>query len=202
MADIVFNPTFTHKEFVDGPDGDRVRADEPNGFNARFSAIESDLHQLSTVVAEIDAAVDQRGTGPVEHVLTLAPMLLEAGGDTIRWTITTSGAAQADDENVYGLMEVALPDNVQLTSFRVMGQVGINVVGLAVSLSRVRIPGGTPEVLASIGGDTDPFDKTVDVDPSMATTVTATYRYIIQAALINSGTTVTLAAFQIAYTTS
>lgn len=81
MADIVFRPTFVHKEFVDGPDGDRVRADEPNGFNARFGAIESDLRQLSTVVGQIDTALDRRGTGPAGHVLTLAPLLLWAAGD-------------------------------------------------------------------------------------------------------------------------
>lgn len=202
MADIVFQPTFVHQEFVDGPDGDRVRADEPNGFNARFAAIEGDLRQLSTVVAQIDAAVDRRGTGPVGHVLTLAPMLMGADGGGAGWRITPGGAAQAQDEDVYGQMEVTLPDNAKLTSFRVMGQVGVNVVGLAVSLSRVKIPGGTPEVLATVSGDTDPFDRSTDVDLSRAVTATATYRYLIQASLINSGTTVTLAAFQIAYTSS
>ncbi|MEU6534890.1 hypothetical protein [Streptomyces sp. NPDC047000] len=202
MADIVFQPTFFQKEFVDGPDGDRVRAGEPNGFNARFAAIEHDLRQLSTVVAQIDAAVDRRGTGPVGHVLTLAPMLTGSEGGGAGWRITGGGAAQAQDEDVYGQMEVTLPDNVQLTSFRVMGQVGANVVGLAVSLSRVKIPGGTPEVLAAVSGDTDPFDRSTDVDLSKAVTATATYRYLIQASLINSGTTVTLAAFQIAYTSS
>ncbi|MGW3105328.1 hypothetical protein [Streptomyces sp. NPDC001100] len=204
MADIVFQPTFVHKEFVDGPDGDRVRAAEPNGFNARFGAIESDLRQLSTVVGQIDAAVDRRGTGPAEHVLTLAPILTGTSGDgTISWRITPSGAAQfGPDEDAFGLMEVPLPDNVRLTSFRVMGQVGANVVGLAVLLSRVKIPGGTPEVLAGISGDRDPFDKSADVDPALAVTQTATYRYIIRASVINTGTTVTLAAFQIAYTSS
>ncbi|WP_427924407.1 hypothetical protein [Streptomyces sp. cg40] len=203
MADIVFQPTFVHQEFVDGPDGDRVRAAEPNGFNARFGAIESDLRQLSTVVGQIDAAVDRRGTGPADHVLTLAPMLQGAAGGTLPWRITPSGAAQfGQDEDAYGLMEVALPDNVRLTSFRVMGQVGVNVVGLAVLLSRVKIPGGTPEVLAGISGATDPFDSSADVDPSLAVTQTATYRYIVQASVINSGTSVTLAAFQIAYTSS
>ncbi|WP_405846334.1 hypothetical protein [Streptomyces sp. NBC_01518] len=202
MADIVFQPTFVHQEFVDGPDGDRVRADEPNGFNARFAAIESDLRQLSTVVGQIDDAVDRRGTGPAGHVLTLAPLLQGADGGSISWTITPGGAAQARDEDVYGQLEVTLPDNVQLTSFRVMGQVGLNVVGLSVSLCRVRMPGGTPEVLASVSGDTDPFDRSADVDPTTAVTATATYRYLVQASLINSGTTVTLAAFQIAYTSS
>ena len=203
MADIVFRPTFVHKEFVDGPDGDRVRAGEPNGFNARFDAIESDLRQLSTVVGQIDAAVDQRGREPAGHVLTLAPMLLGAAG-TLPWRITASGAATASGDDVfYGQMEVALPDNARLTSFRAMGQAGNNVVELDISLSRVKIPGGTPEVLASVGGDTDPFDRSTDVDPTMAVTQTATYRYIIQASFISGGgTTVTLAAFQIAYTSS
>ncbi|WP_405975268.1 hypothetical protein OG496_47095 [Streptomyces sp. NBC_00988] len=204
MADIVFQPTFVHKEFVDGPDGDRVRADEPNGFNARFGAIESDLRQLSTVVGQIDTALDRRGTGPAGHVLTLAPLLLWAEGDPLAWRITASGAATASGDDVfYGLMEVALPDNALLTSFRAMGQVDNNGEGLGISLSRVKIPGGTPEVLASVGGDTGPFDRSTDVDPTMAVTQTATYRYIIQAAFRSGGgTTVTLAAFQIAYTSS
>jgi len=93
MADIVFQPTFVHKEFVDGPDGDRVRADEPNGFNARFDAIESDLRQLSTVVAGIDAAVDRRATEPVGHLLNLPPMLLPVVRST-PWRITADGAAR------------------------------------------------------------------------------------------------------------
>jgi hypothetical protein len=204
MADIVFQPTFVHKEFVDGPDGDRVRADEPNGFNARFGAIESDLRQLSTVVGQIDTALDRRGTGPAEHVLTLAP-LLRGAAEALPWRIDASGAATASGDDIfYGQMEVALPDNVRLTSLRAMGQVGNKNAGqLSISLSRVKIPGGTPEVLASVGGDTDPFDRSTDLGPTMAVTQTATYRYIIQASLISGGgATVTLAAFQIAYTSS
>ncbi|MFJ5302587.1 hypothetical protein [Streptomyces sp. NPDC088350] len=206
MADIVFQPTFVHKEFVDGPDGDRVRADEPNGFNARFTAIESDLRQLSGVVAQIDAAVAQRGTGPTTHLLSLPPTLLPVSGGGNAWITTTSGAAQAEtttDQKTSGAMEVALPDNVQLASFRAMGQGGTSDVGTAaISLCRVPIPGGTPEVLASIAGDTDPFDKAAVVDPAVATTATATFRYIIQAAVTSTREPVTIAGFQIAYTSS
>lgn len=202
MADIVFQPTFVHKEFVDGPDGDRVRADEPNGFNARFDAIESDLRQLSTVVGQIDAAVDERGTGPVGHVLTLAPILQAVG---LAWRITPSGAAQAVDatRTSNSLMEVDLPDNVQLVSFRAMGQGGTGPVSAAtVTLSRVAIPGGTAQALATIIGDTDPFDETASIDPALATTATAAFRYIIQATAPHTAGPVTIAAFQIAYTTS
>jgi hypothetical protein len=200
MADIVFQPTFVHKEFVDGPDGDRVRADEPNGFNARFDAIESDLRQLSTVVAGIDAAVDRRATEPVGHLLNLPPMLLPVVRST-PWRITADGAAQAVSNGVSGLMEVALPDNVQLTSFRAMGQGGAEVGGTAViSLSRVPVPSGTPQVLATIAGDANPFDHHAGVDPAVATTATATYRYIIQATAAVTTGPVTIAAFQIAYT--
>ncbi|WP_043686910.1 hypothetical protein [Streptomyces xylophagus] len=205
MADIVFQPTFVHKEFVDGPDGDRVRAGEPNGFNARFGAIESDLRQLSTVVGEIDAAVDQRGTGPVEHVLTLPPTLMPVSGAINSWKITVGGAAQAVDKVVSGVMEVALPDNVRLVSFRAagQGQGGIGTTGTAaISLARVPMPGGTPEELASMVGDTNPFDKTVAVDPAVATTATATFRYLIQATVGFTANPVTIAAFQIAYTSS
>ncbi|MFF7475884.1 hypothetical protein [Streptomyces sp. NPDC008092] len=202
MADIVFRPTFSHKEFVDGPDGDRVRADEPNGFNARFAAIETDLHQLALVVEQIDAAVDARGSGPVGHLLDLPPMLRTTSANALDWTITANGAAQAQGKNVYGLMELELPDNATLSTFRAVGQGSASAQGVAVSLSRVRIPGGTPEVLASVDGGPDPFDATADIDPALATTVTATYRYIIQASVVSTDEPVTIAAFQIAYTTS
>lgn len=200
MADIVFQPTFVHKEFVDGPDGDRVRADEPNGFNARFGAIESDLRQLSTVVGEIDTAIAGRGTGPVEHVLVLPPKLLIIPART-NWTTTASGAAQALDHGVDGMMEVALPDNVRLVSFRAMGQ---NPSGAAappsISLSRVSIPGGAPETLAEISGDANPYDKTAVIDASVATTATVTFRYLIRASVTFAPQPVLIAGFQIVYT--
>ncbi|WP_089106500.1 hypothetical protein [Streptomyces hyaluromycini] len=202
MADISFNPTFSHREFVDGPDGDRVRAAEPNGFNARFGAIEDDLRQMSTVVDQIRAAIAARGTGPVEHVLVLPPKLLVIPART-NWTTTASGAAQALDHGVDGMMEVALPDNVRLVSFRAMGQ---NPSGAAappdITLSRLAVPGGTPETLAEISGDTNPYDKTTVIDASVATTATATYRYLIRATVTFAPQPVTIAGFQIVYTSS
>nr|WSY50635.1 hypothetical protein OG999_11265 [Streptomyces sp. NBC_00886] len=202
MADIVFQPTFVHQEFVDGPDGDRVRADEPNGFNARFVAIESDLRQLSTVVDEIRTAVDARGTGPVQRVLNLPPILLPVVEQSSAWSITATGAASGLSGST-GLMDLALPDNVQILSFRAIGQVPSGSPGIiSMSLTRVPIGGGTTDVLASMTANTDPFDTTTATDPALSTTATATFRYVIHAAVGSTAIEVTIAGFQIVYLTS
>ena len=52
MADVSFTPTFTHTPWVDNRD--RVQAAGPNGFNIRFSQLQSDLQTLSSVVSTID----------------------------------------------------------------------------------------------------------------------------------------------------
>ncbi|MET7479566.1 hypothetical protein ABZT17_35105 [Streptomyces sp. NPDC005648] len=206
MTDIVFNPTFTHTEFVDGPDGDRVRADEPNGLNKRFTAIESDLRRLSGVVDEIAVAVAQRGTGPVTHLLDLPPRLLPVVDGPITpasWRITAGGAAQAVGNGVSGVMEMALPDNVQLVSFRARGRGGTGSVGTAaVTLVRTSILDAPEDTLASVSGDSDPFDRTQHIDLSLATTSTATFRYLVRATVASTTAPVTIAGFQIVYTTS
>ncbi|MFL6126302.1 hypothetical protein [Actinophytocola sp.] len=191
MADVSFTQTFHHLDWVD--DVDRVRADEPNGFNARFNAIEADLQQLSAVVAQVDAALGQQ-TGAGERTLTFPPQLRPA------WSITSSGAANAPAGlPASGQLTLALPDGVRLTSFRALGQADGTTV--AISLSRIPISDNNPQVLASVTGDANPFDKAVSIDPAVATTATGTYRYLVGASVPSTQSgAVTLAAFQITYT--
>jgi hypothetical protein len=58
MANVSFTPTFHHSDYVDNRD--RVQAGGPNGFNARFRALETDLSKLSTAITDVDAALQLR----------------------------------------------------------------------------------------------------------------------------------------------
>src|SRR5207248_2583009 len=51
MSDLSYTPTFFHKPWTDNVS--RITAGGEDGFNVRFAAIESDLHQVSTVVDKI-----------------------------------------------------------------------------------------------------------------------------------------------------
>src|SRR6186713_2346421 len=62
MSDLNYTPTFHHSPWIDNVS--RVKAGGPDGFNVRFEAIESDLHQVSAVVDSIDTLVDAVGAGP------------------------------------------------------------------------------------------------------------------------------------------
>ncbi|MDQ1655914.1 MAG: hypothetical protein QOD41_997, partial [Cryptosporangiaceae bacterium] len=78
MAEISYTPEFHHTKWVDNVD--RVQADGPNGFNVRFSAIERELKQLSTVVAQINAALHVVAPPPKEQRLTLKPAIVSTDG--------------------------------------------------------------------------------------------------------------------------
>lgn len=197
MADVSFTQTFHHTDWVD--DVDRVRAAEPNGFNARFNAIEADLQQLSAVVAQVDDVLSAGPSGTKQRRLTLPPMLAKPAGAT-GWVIGGGGAASVTPgSSATGVLNLSLPNDVTLTTFRAVGQ----AAGAAVSITLSRVPLGsaTPQVLASVTGDTSPFDRSAQIDPAVARTATATTRYFIKATVPTTPATavVTLAAFQITY---
>jgi hypothetical protein len=58
MTDVSFTPTFQHTDYVDNRD--RVQAGGPNGFNARFRALQADLGKLSKVITDVNSALQQR----------------------------------------------------------------------------------------------------------------------------------------------
>jgi hypothetical protein len=197
MADVSFTQTFHHTDWVD--DVDRVRAAEPNGFNARFNAIEADLQQLSAVVAEVDAVLSAGPTGTKQRRLTLPPVLAKVAGLT-PWVIGSGGAASVTPgSGATGVLNLSLPNNVTLTTFRAIGEA--SGAAVTVALSRVALGSATPQQLVSVTGDTDPFDRSVQLDPDVARTTTATTRYFVKATVPTTPATavVRLAAVQITY---
>jgi hypothetical protein len=202
VGDIRFTPRFQHVDWVDGKD--RVRAKDPNGFNARFSTIESDLVQFSTVVAKVDAKLDQIENRPTRHELWLPTQQLAGPGNaTHNWQLTPTGALASRPSLCTGVMDLVLPDGVRLLKFRAIGQTTNNVT-VTIKLSRVLFGlGNLPQAMATITGSGAQFDVAVDVDPAQALTTTASFRYVIDARCENNFVaSVTISAFQIVYSTS
>ncbi len=204
MADVSFTPTFKHTPWVDNRD--RVQAGGPNGFNARFAALESDLQNLAGVVTEIDGVLDTLGEGPaaVEHVLTLPPMLSPTTSSA-PWSLDASGYAvrPAPQIALSGIAPAVIPNGVRLTTFRASG-VNSGAGLLRISLMRARLLGAPSPAdrLARVTGDQGaPFDTSVAVDAAMTTVDTTIFRYFVLATLDNASTadTVALSGFRITY---
>jgi hypothetical protein len=202
VGDIRFTPRFQHVDWVDGKD--RVRAQDPNGFNARFSTIESDLVQFSSVVAKVDAKLDQIENRPTRHELWLPPQQLAGPNNATRnWQVTTTGALTSRPLLCTGVMNLLLPDGVRLLTFRAIGQTTNNVT-VTIKLSRALFGVGSfPQAMATITGSGAQFDVSVDVDAAQALTTTDSVRYFIDARCENNFVaSVTISAFQIVYSTS
>jgi hypothetical protein len=181
VGDISYQPEFRHIDWRD--DEDRVRAGEPNGFNSRFQTIESDLKRLSTVVAQIDTALDQLDAvpPPTPVRLVVSPLLLAAGG--LNWAVTDSGAVRAvPGTQATGAANLILPDGVALVSLRAAGQ-SDGVPQLAVTLRR--IPHDDPDAahdIVSVTTDASTYDKTRTVtDAELARVDNVTFRYVVKA---------------------
>lgn len=202
MVDIEFTPTFHHVDFVDGRDV--VRAGEPNGFNARFQAIENDLHQLSTVVAGVDAALN-RATVPAQQVLTLAPQFVGNVGTENPWLIDATGVASMNPSSraftsTNGVLNLILPNGSQLLSFRALGASSGRPV--SITLSRVGMPaGGRPTTLVSLTGTTTPFDSAQTIPPGSIVLDTSKFRYLIAASVTpaQGGDQASITALQVTY---
>jgi hypothetical protein len=202
VGDIRFTPRFQHVDWVDGKD--QVRAKDPNGFNTRFSTIESDLVQFSTVVAKVDAKLDQIENRPTRHELWLPTHQLGGPGNaTHGWRLTATGALVNSPSLCTGVMDLVLPDGVRLLKFRAIGQTTNNVT-VTIKLSRVLFGlGNLQQAMATITGSGTQFDVPVDVDPVLAQTTTATLRYLVDARCENNfAASVTISALQIVYSTS
>jgi len=194
MADISFTQTFHHTDWVD--DIDRVRAAEPNGFNARFAAIETDLAQLSAVVAEVDDVLSHAGS---RQRLTLPPTLVPTEGAT-PWLLGSDGSASVvPGSSASGLLNVVLPNGATLLSFRAFGLA--RGASVSISLSRVQIGSSTPQVLATVTGNAIPYNRVALIDPSVPKTSATTSRFLIQATVpvTPADAFVSVGAFQITY---
>ncbi|GHE97753.1 hypothetical protein [Streptomyces fumanus] len=97
MTGVSFTPTFQHTDYVDNRD--RVQAGGPNGFNARFRALQADLGKLSEVITEVDGALQTR---------------LSAG--TLIDTTVTIPAFNAGPPATGGVSDVQLGSLLPLTS--------------------------------------------------------------------------------------
>ena len=175
MGDISFKPTF--KDIADYRDGeDPVRAEGPNGFNDRFTAIESDLKQLSAVAAAIDAKLDQLATAPPPTTRRLTLPLRIVGS----WDNGVTGAAEASPgERAGGTMNLAPPDGVRLLSLRAAGQ----AIGTPVHISLFSQPlgGGQVDTMATIDADGNPFDVTGQIGGTASVVNTSSFHYWISA---------------------
>ncbi|WP_043686909.1 hypothetical protein [Streptomyces xylophagus] len=196
MANLSFTPTFQDVPWEDRKS--RVTAAGPGGFNGKFNAIASDLRQLSTVVADIGAAIDASNTPPPpqQQRLSFTPVL-RAVGLSDPWSYDADGVATATisepPDSVVGVTNLSLPDGFRLTSLRVVGS--INDSGLATSSNvslartplRLVVPPATPETLAFtlVNGDGG-FDFQIPVTASRALIDTTVFRYVFTAAFSTS----------------
>jgi hypothetical protein len=75
MSDVSFTPTFRHTDYVDNRD--RVQAGGPNGFNARFRALEDDLGTVSDVITEVAGALKKRPPTEklIDQTVTIPPFV-------------------------------------------------------------------------------------------------------------------------------
>lgn len=203
MADVSFTPTFTHTPWVDNRD--RVQAGGPNGFNIRFAQLQTDLQALSTVVGDIDTALDELALTPAAtaRVLTLPPLLSATTGDPA-WQLDRAGYAikPGPQVSVSGIAPAVVPNGVALSALRASGQNSGSGL-LRISLMRARLLGApaAAERIAQVTGNANPFDNTAAADPARATVDTTTFRYFVLATLDGAAAadTVSLAGFQITY---
>ena len=204
MADITFTPTFSHTPWIDNKD--RVQAGGTSGFNVRLTAIQADLDTISTVVGEINTALQALGQAPplATHHLTLSPALVLITGSSA-WTIDADGYASRTGNlvNLAGLQSASLPDGATIVSLRAVGQNSGTTGFLTVDLSRSKLLAAPApaERLARVTGNSNPFDNTSAVDPSVAAVDNTTYRYFVSATLTGASTAdvVSLSGFQITY---
>ncbi|MCA1705904.1 MAG: hypothetical protein ABR608_10670 [Pseudonocardiaceae bacterium] len=205
MADFSYTPKFHHLAWADNVD--RVEAGGTNGFNTRFETIESDLHGVSTVVAQIGTALDQLNarvpTVPPTVTLSVAPAL-QPVANSGAWTLQASGVAVAPQAvGPNGVVALTLPDRIRMTSLRVRGRgVPPNGQNTAFFLIRVSVTDGTTQNVAAFDTSTVPLNTAQPLPNSALSVVDlANFRYVISA---NSGAAtadpVTLVSFQLTYT--
>jgi len=208
MSDLSFTPTFFHELWTDNVS--RVKAGSPDGFNVRFAAIDSDLHQVSTVVSEIDKELDAIGSGTRRLTVPLdlagpGPLTPEGRG----WFCDSTGAMHPAKGGAQAVMELNLPEKAKLTAMRATGLYPGQLVQLSVSVARSSLFNAAQpaDILAELThttpGMTNPYDVTVPVaDPAVATVDTTSFRYylVATAAQVTASEAISLAAVQLFFT--
>ena len=196
MADPTFRPGFHHRNWIDNVD--EVVATGSNGFNSRFDTIAGDLRQLSTVVGEIDAAIDLladpgAGGGTISREPTiLVPLDLQstpsAGPPAVGgWTYDANGIAHptVNAGGARAVMGIALPNGIQLTSLRIVGGFDLGAARLIVQLGRAQLNLviQSPDILATIDSAqqtfANPYDVGVLTDKQLSTVDLTRFRYFL-----------------------
>jgi hypothetical protein len=218
VANISYTPTFHHRPWRDRVD--RVEAGGPNGFNGRFAAIESDLQQVSTVVTQVGAELDQIGGGRL-HRLAFTPTLQTTDGPFPTWGVGSDGAPTVTLTSAFAsggataVVNLDLPHGARVTGMRVRGQYGgtanpATSISTAINLLRVPRLTNTPGSFDdfAIAGETNsqrtgPFDFTgIILDQSMTLVDLDTFRYVMAfmvATTESIALTVTLETVEITY---
>jgi hypothetical protein len=206
MTDPRYDPKFHHVDWVDNVD--RISAGGANGFNVRFDTIASDLQQLSTVVLQVDAALDVAGGGAgTGQVLTVPldfPPTHSEG-----WSCDANGAGHppAGAAGADTVMGLTLPDHVRLTSFRAIGQFGGGTTRLILTLGRAQltVAAPVPDKLAEIRSDTQTlpasYDVTATIDSRFGLVDLGLFRYFIlaNATQVSSPQLTSLSAVQLGF---
>ncbi|MFJ5302589.1 hypothetical protein [Streptomyces sp. NPDC088350] len=212
MTDLGYTPTFEPTDWIDNVS--RITADGPNGFNVRFDAIGSDLHQAAAVVTQIDAALAQPvGVTTGRQLFTPGLDLVSAPAPDEGWFYDETGAAHPSSRDGAGgtaVMGLSLPANIRLVSFRAIGLYAGAPATLSIALIRTPLgdasatPGKLAEISTATSTLTNPYDVTLPIDATLAAVDPETYRYCVVAAagFIQDSAATSLATVQLAYTAS
>lgn len=132
MADIVYNRTFRHEDWIDNEDV--VQAAGERGFNTKFHAIEDELDRISQVVQQINTALSSIGEQIAEPVaVVLTPVLLPYGASaqwsSIYWSRTSGGQPlgtyvekPTSTDQAWGVYPLSLPNGATLMDIKVLGE--------------------------------------------------------------------------------
>jgi hypothetical protein len=212
---ISYNRQFSHKNWIDFVDS--VQAGGTNGVNGRFHAIETEFDTLSTVVSEINTALQVPTPRP--RTILFPPSQLGAGFFIVgpgapAWvpeffgfaaTPTTDSPAAYSNKAV-GLMIVNLPDGATLQSLRVTGASAGGQVSLSLSTRSSTTGAGGGEIgQVSQTLATAPSQVAFDLSNSMNAVVDNAKNLYLFSVSLNSGNTTlsaggtTLYSFLITY---
>lgn len=203
-VNLSYTPTFRHKNWINNVS--RVTAGGPDGFNVRLDAIDADLRQAASVVDQIDTALRQAASGLLFGQQTLTPALDFVPLSSPGWFYDTIGTAHpAVDTGGDAVLDLTIPDGVQLVAFRAVGRINAT---LSVTLFRASLtdPSRPPDQLAQVSdatpGITNPYDVTTGITAAFAVVDNDSFRYYVLASAkdIADATGNSVATVQLAYT--
>jgi len=175
VSQLSYTPTFRHTPWVDNVS--RVKAGGPDGFNVRFEAIDSDLHQVSTVVATINTLLDSAGpaqSGTQRLLVPLSPTHELIPGSQV-WAADNIGAIHPEPDSASAAkiaastMDLSLPDQATLVSMRVIGAYQSASANISIGIQRNHLSniGISADSLVRINitppGPGNPYDITMPV---------------------------------------